>query len=87
MRQVRETGKPIAQIARELGVNEGTLGNWCAKDREALMDSRASPSGQSWIGCARRTELRHGRAGDLVRGQAGVPRARAAAVASCFHLK
>jgi len=23
----RETGRPIAQIARELGVNEGTLGN------------------------------------------------------------
>ena len=22
----RETGKPIAQVARELGVNEGTLG-------------------------------------------------------------
>ena len=32
---MRETGKPIAQVARELGVNEGTLGNWCAKDRRA----------------------------------------------------
>jgi transposase len=32
---VRETGKPIAQVARELGVNAGTLGNWCAKDRQA----------------------------------------------------
>ena len=30
---VVETGKPIAQVARELGVNEGTLGNWCAKAR------------------------------------------------------
>ena len=30
---VRETGKPIAQVARDLGVNEGTLGNWCALDR------------------------------------------------------
>jgi transposase len=30
VRLVRETGKPIAQVARELGVNEGTLGNWCA---------------------------------------------------------
>ena len=28
VRLVRETGKPIAQIARDLGVNEGTLGNW-----------------------------------------------------------
>ena len=30
---VRETGKPIAQIARDLGVNEGTLGNWVIKDK------------------------------------------------------
>ena len=28
VRLVRETGKPIAQVARDLGVNEGTLGNW-----------------------------------------------------------
>ena len=28
---VRETGKPIAQVARDLGVNAGTLGNWLAK--------------------------------------------------------
>jgi transposase len=35
VRIVRETGKPIAQVARELGVNEGTLGNWCAKDRRS----------------------------------------------------
>lgn len=28
MRLVRETGKPIAQAARDLGINEGTLGNW-----------------------------------------------------------
>src|SRR5918994_1342409 len=35
VRIVRESGKPIAQVARELGVNEGTLGNWCAKDRRA----------------------------------------------------
>lgn len=31
----RETGKPIAQVARDLGINEGTLGNWIAKDTEA----------------------------------------------------
>jgi len=35
VRIVRETGKPIAQVARDLGVHEGTLGNWVARDREA----------------------------------------------------
>ena len=35
VRIVRETGKPIAQVARELGLNEGTLGNWVGRDRRA----------------------------------------------------
>ena len=34
VRIVNETGRPIAQVARELGVNEGTLGNWVVRDRE-----------------------------------------------------
>ena len=33
VRLVRETGKPIAQVARDLGVVPGTLENWVAKDR------------------------------------------------------
>ncbi|HZD22543.1 MAG TPA: transposase [Acidimicrobiia bacterium] len=33
VRIVRETGKAIAEVARDLGVNEGTLGNWVTKDR------------------------------------------------------
>lgn len=33
VRLVLETGRPIAQVARELGINDGTLGNWCAKRR------------------------------------------------------
>jgi transposase len=33
VRIVRETNKPIAQVARDLGVNEGTLGNWVAKEK------------------------------------------------------
>jgi len=32
---VRETGKSIAEVARELGVGAGTLGNWVKKDRLA----------------------------------------------------
>ena len=35
VRIVRETGKPIAHVARELGVQEGTLGRWVNADRRA----------------------------------------------------
>jgi transposase len=35
LRIVRETGKPIAQVARELGIHEATLGRWAAVDRRA----------------------------------------------------
>ena len=41
VRIVRETGKPIAQVDRELGINERTLGNWCARDRQV----RGEPGG------------------------------------------
>ena len=46
VRIVRETGKPIAQVARDLGVNEGTLGNWVTLEREArgAGDGRLSES-------------------------------------------
>jgi transposase len=30
---VRTTGRPIAQIARELGIYDSTLGNWVRQDR------------------------------------------------------
>ena len=33
VRIVTETRKPIAQVARDLGINGGTLGNWVKKDR------------------------------------------------------
>jgi transposase len=35
VRLVRETGHPIAQIAKDLGINPGTLANWVALDRQA----------------------------------------------------
>jgi transposase len=33
VRIVRETGKPIAAVARDLGIKDGTLANWVAMDR------------------------------------------------------
>jgi transposase len=34
VRFVIESGRPIAQVARELRINDGTLGNWVAKYRD-----------------------------------------------------
>jgi len=33
VRIVRETSKPIAEVANDLGIHPGTLGNWVKKDR------------------------------------------------------
>jgi len=56
VRLVRETGKPIAQVARDLG----TLGNWVNADmRRAarVMECWARMSGRSWRGCGGRTPV------------------------------
>ena len=56
VRIVRETGRPIAQVARELGVNDGTLGNWVAKERRAREggDGRLSESERAELARLRR---------------------------------
>ena len=51
VRIVGETGKPIAQVARELGVNEGTLGNW------VMLDRRRGDTGNGALGEDERAEL------------------------------
>jgi len=38
VRLVRETSKPIAQVTRDLGINEGTLGNWVNADKRRRGD-------------------------------------------------
>ena len=58
VRLVRETGKPVAQVARDLGINEGTLGNWVNADkrRRGMAPVRwMRMSGRSWPGCVGRT--------------------------------
>ncbi|SCF44631.1 transposase [Micromonospora purpureochromogenes] len=42
VRIVRETGKSIAQVARDLGINDGTLANWVKKDRQARGEAAAA---------------------------------------------
>src|SRR3954468_9254258 len=42
VRLVLETGKPIAQVARDLGIGEGTLGNWVARERQARGEGNGS---------------------------------------------
>ena len=37
---VRETGKPLVEVARDLGIGAGTLGNWVKKDRLARGEDR-----------------------------------------------
>ena len=41
VRIVREPGKPIAVVARDLGINPGTLGNWVDRDRVERGDMEA----------------------------------------------
>ena len=42
VRLVRETGRPIAQVAQDLGINEGTLGNWVNADRRQRGDGNGA---------------------------------------------
>src|SRR5689334_7901147 len=44
VRLVRETGKPIAQVARDLGINEGTLGNWVNADKRRRGEGNGTPA-------------------------------------------
>src|SRR5215210_1450688 len=48
VKMVIETSRPIAEVARDLGINEGTLGNWVTNYRnehpvseELTIDERA----------------------------------------------
>jgi len=56
VRIVRETGKPIAQVARELGISDGTLGNW------VRLDERARDGGDGRLSESEREELKRLRA-------------------------
>ena len=38
VRLARETGRPVAEVARDPGINEGTLGNWVNTDKRRRGD-------------------------------------------------
>ena len=46
---VIETGKPVAEVARDLGIGDGTLGNWVAAWRRAhpQPEPPAGPAGRA----------------------------------------
>jgi transposase len=52
VKMVIETSRPIAQVARELGINEGTLGNWVAVYR------REHPADEAPLTLSERARLR-----------------------------
>ena len=53
VRLVRETGKPIAQVARDLGISEGTLGNWVNAGKRRRGGGNGALSGDERAGLAR----------------------------------
>ncbi len=69
VRIVRETGKPIARVARELGINEGTLGNWVAKDRRSRErgDGRLTESEREELNRLRRENAELRRANEILK--------------------
>jgi transposase len=56
VRIVRETGKPIAQVARDLGISDGTLGNL------VRLDERDRDGGDGRLSESEREELKRLRA-------------------------
>ena len=46
---VRETARPIVEVARDLGIGAGTLGNWVKKDRLARGDESGTQVDPAYV--------------------------------------
>ena len=53
VRLVRETGRPVAQVAQDLGINEGTLGNWVNAGKRRRSDGNGALAGDARAELAR----------------------------------
>ncbi|MFE5533079.1 transposase [Embleya sp. NPDC056538] len=56
VRLVLDGPRPIVQVARELGINDTTLGNWVAQHRRATTEPGSTPRGDGPVS-AREREL------------------------------
>jgi transposase len=67
---VFETGRLIVQVARELEINEGTLGNWCTRVRGEREhgDGALSETGRAELARLRRENTELGRASATASG-------------------
>jgi transposase len=54
VRIVLESGRPIAEVARELGINEGTLGNWVKRARNGAVPGALSEDERAELARLRR---------------------------------
>ena len=48
-RTVKETGRSVAHVAREPGLNEGTLGNWVCRDAAERADGLSVDKGAELV--------------------------------------
>ncbi|TJZ99810.1 transposase [Actinacidiphila oryziradicis] len=56
VRIVAETGKPIAQVAKDLGINDTTLASWVSRARQAGGDGTIAESEREELARLRRQE-------------------------------
>ncbi|WP_280694879.1 transposase [Kitasatospora sp. GAS204B] len=56
VRIVAETGRPAAEVARELGINETTLATWVSRARQAGGDGTLGTSEREELARLRRRE-------------------------------